>query len=205
MGIYSIKPKFQKVLAPVKNLFIRFKVHPTTINILALIISIIGGILLYYSNRNVWFLILIPIIAFVRTALNALDGLVARKLKVKNQKFGEVLNEFIDRLSDVAIFIGLALTSYANFYLGSFAIIVILLNSYLSILSKAAGGARQYGGIMGKADRMFWLSVASILVLITGKFEIMNYLFVFLIVTTIITMMERFNATKKELYRLCLD
>ena len=201
MGIYSIKPKFQKVLAPVKNLFIRFKVHPTTINILALIISIIGGILLYYSNRNVWFLILIPIIAFVRTALNALDGLVARKLKVKNQKFGEVLNEFIDRLSDVAIFIGLALTSYANFYLGSFAIIVILLNSYLSILSKAAGGARQYGGIMGKADRMFWLSVASILVLITGKFEIMNYLFVFLIVTTLITLIQRFKATKKELYK----
>jgi len=105
--------------------------------------------------KNLLLLLYIPLIAFVRTALNALDGMVARSLKIKNQQWGEVLNEFCDRLSDVALFLGLTFASYTNHNLGFIVIILILLNSYLSILSKAAGGSRQYGGFMGKADRMF--------------------------------------------------
>ena len=201
MGIYSIKPKFQRFLSPIKNLFIRYKIHPTTINILALIVSITGGISLFLSDRYVWLLIYIPFMAFIRTALNALDGMVARELKVKNQKFGEVLNEIIDRISDVAIFIGLAFTTYVNLPLGLITIILILLNSYLSILSKAAGGNRQYGGLVGKADRMFYLGLAAILVLILKNTNIMNYLLAFLAVTTIITFIQRFVSIKKELYK----
>jgi archaetidylinositol phosphate synthase len=138
--------------------------------------------------------------AFIRISLNALDGLVARELKVKNRKFGEVLNEITDRLSDVAIFGGLAFASYVNRQLALLAIILILLNSYLSILSKAAGGKRQYGGLAGKADRMLYLSLASILVLIFKEANIMNYLFIFLSIATIITFIQRFISTKKELY-----
>lgn len=201
MGIYSIKPKFQKFLSPIKNLFIRYKVHPTTINILSLIISLSGGISLYLSGKYPLLLIYIPFMAFIRTALNALDGLVARELKIKNQKFGEVLNEITDRFSDVVIFLGLAFVAYVNLSLGLITIILILLNSYLSILSKAAGGSRQYGGLVGKADRMFYLSLASILVLIFKDTNIMNYLLIFLIITTIITFIQRFIATKKEIYR----
>lgn len=142
MGIYSVKPKFQKLLTPILNLFIKLKIHPTIINIKALLLSIVAGFALYYADKSFYWLILVPIIAFVRTALNALDGLVARKLKVKNQEYGEVLNEFFDRISDVAIFYGLALASYTNLVLGSAVVILILLNSYLSIVSKAAGGKR---------------------------------------------------------------
>lgn len=200
MGIYSIKPRFQRFLSPIKNLLIKYKVHPTTINILALIISITGGISLYLSDRYLLLLIYIPFMAFIRTALNALDGLVAREQKIRNQKFGEVLNEIIDRLSDVVIFIGLAFTSYINFPLASVTIILILLNSYLSILSKAAGGSRQYGGMVGKADRMLYLSLATILVLVFKNTSIMNYLLIFLAITTVVTFIQRFIATKKELY-----
>ncbi len=201
MGIYSIKPKFQIFLDPVKKIFVRWKVHPTYINLLALIISITGGLALYFSFAFPLLLIYIPFMAFVRTALNALDGLVARDLKVINKKFGEVLNEIIDRLSDLAIFLGIAFASYVNVYLAFTSIILILLNSYLAILSKAAGGKRRYEGIMGKADRMFWLSVAVILIYITKDFEIINYFLVFLIITLIITFFQRFKITKRELYR----
>src|SRR3972149_204631 len=201
MRIYSIKPLFQKFLSPVKDLLIRLNIHPTTINLLALIISITGGLALFFSYQNTILLLWIPFMAFIRTAFNALDGLIARELKVKNQQFGEVLNEFIDRLSDVAIFLGLAFAPYINLQLASAAIVLILLNSYLGIAGKAAGGKRQYAGIMGKADRMFYLSVAAIAVLITNNLNIMNYLLGFIAITTIISLFQRFFAIKKELYK----
>ena len=201
MKIYSIKPKFQKFLTPVKNLFIKLKIHPTTINLLALIISILGGIALYYSQYYIWLLIFIPVMAFVRTAFNALDGLVARELKVKNQEFGEVLNEFIDRISDVVIFAALLFVSYTNITLAAIAIILVLLNSYLGIIGKAAGGSRQYVGLIGKADRMIYLSIAAVLILIFKNYMIMNYFLIFLIIGTIISMIQRFFEIKKELYK----
>jgi len=200
MRIYSIKPKFQKFLNPVKNIFVKLRVHPTTINILALLISLVGGLLIYYSSKNIWLLAYIPVIAFVRTALNALDGMVARELKVKNQKFGEVLNEFIDRVSDTAFFLGLAFAVYVNAVLALGALACVLLVSYIGIVGKAAGGSRQYVGLMGKADRMFWLSVACVAILIFGNLEIMNWFLWFVIIFSIITIFMRFLAIKKELY-----
>lgn len=201
MGIYSIKPLFQKSLTPLKRILVKWKVSPTAINLLALLISISGGLAIYYSQYYIILLIYVPFMAFIRTALNALDGLVARELKVKNQKFGEVLNEFTDRLSDISIFSAFIFMPQVNTYLASATLVIILTNSYLSILSKAAGGKRQYGGLVGKADRMIYLGIFSIIVLITSNFNILNYFLVFISLATIITLIQRFIATKGELYR----
>jgi len=201
MRIYSIKPKFQKLLEKDRDLLVKFKIGPTIINILALVISIIAGFTLAFSSKNLYFLLFIPLLAFIRTAFNALDGMVARKIKAKNQKFGEVLNEFIDRLSDSAFFIGLAFAAYVNTILCLFALVSVLLVSYLGIVGKAAGGSRQYVGLMGKADRMFWLSVACILITIFSKTEIINWFLWFVIVLSIVTMIKRFLSIKKELYK----
>ncbi|MCP3685644.1 MAG: CDP-alcohol phosphatidyltransferase family protein [bacterium] len=201
MGIYAIKPKFQKSLTPVEKLFVKNKVHPTIINLLALLLSVIGGLVLFFSDKNIWLLIYIPFMSFIRTALNALDGMVARELKVKNRGFGEVLNEFFDRISDAIIFFGLALASYTNLILGSAVTIVILLNSYLSIVSKAAGGKRQYGGVMGKADRMIYLGMMAVLILIWKDYIFANYLLIFIGIGTLITMFQRFMSVKRELYK----
>jgi len=201
MRIYSIKPKFQKLLEKDRDLLVRFKIGPTTINILALVVSIIAGFILAFSSINLYLLLFIPLLAFIRTAFNALDGMVARKVKAKNQKFGEVLNEFIDRLSDSVFFIGLAFAGYTNIVLCLFALICVLLVSYLGIVGKAAGGSRQYVGLMGKADRMFWLSVACIFVALLSKTEIINWFLWFVIVLSVITIVQRFLAIKKELYK----
>ena len=201
MGIYAIKPKFQQCLKPVEKLFVKFKIHPTIINILALLLSIIGGIVLYLSDKYLLLLIYIPFLSFVRTALNALDGMVARDLNVKNQPFGEVLNEFMDRISDAIIFFGLALTSYTDAILGSAVTIIILLNSYLSIVSKSAGGSRQYGGIIGKADRMIYLGIMAVIILIWNNYSVGNYFLWFIGIGTLITMIQRFLNIKQELFK----
>lgn len=199
MGIYSFKPKFQKFLKPVENLFIKKKIHPTTINLLGFGLSILGGLTFYFADQSMWLLLFIPFMGFWRTAFNALDGMIARRLQVKNQEFGEVLNEFLDRASDSSIFLGLAFAHYTNIYLGVIAFALILLNSYLSILSKAAGGTRQYGGVMGKADRMIWIGFLAMVMLLLQDLAIADYGLFFIALGTLVTLGQRFWQIKSEL------
>ena len=199
MGIYAVKPAFQKTLSPFKKILVNHKVHPTVINFLGLACSLCMGIILYNSQNNLFTVLFIPVLSFIRTALNALDGLVSQELHVSS-RFGEVLNEFIDRISDVIIFISLGLSGSVNYVLTSITVIVILLNSYLGIVSKAAGGSRQYGGFIGKADRMIYLSIASLVILIFKNNIIWKYLYVFLLLGTIVTIVQRLVAIKKELH-----
>ncbi len=153
MGIYSIKPAFQRSLRKIEDWLVATGVHPDMLTYGALALSVSGGLALYSWPDRPWMLLWVPIVAIVRTALNALDGLVATRTGLA-RPWGEVLNEFCDRCADAAIFGGLALAPTTNHLLGAATLVAILLNSYLSILSKAAGGPRQYGGVMGKADRM---------------------------------------------------
>lgn len=198
MGIYAIKPKFQKTLRPIENMFVRYRVHPTVVNGLGFLMAGIGAVCIIASPNYRWLLIVTAVAVNARTACNALDGLVARRLNVAS-RFGEVLNELIDRFSDVVLFLSVDALAATNHVLALFTILVILINSFLSILSKAAGASRQYGGIVGKADRMIYLSIAALAVLITGNQHFWNYFLWFILVTTSITFCQRFAATKREL------
>src|SRR5207237_4559305 len=77
-GIYGIKPRFQKALGGVERWLVARRVHPDYLTFAALALSIVGGVVLYASRWTPWLLLLVPLIALGRTALNALDGLVAR-------------------------------------------------------------------------------------------------------------------------------
>jgi phosphatidylglycerophosphate synthase len=162
MGIYRIKPWFQRLLGGVERSLIRRRVHPDYLTLGALALSVFGGLMLYASNWAGALMLLIIPVAIGRTALNALDGLVARGTGLA-RPWGEVLNEFCDRLADVALLTGVAFAPRSNAALGAVVIVVMLLSSYLGTAAKAAGGKRQYIGVMGKADRMIYLSVASLL------------------------------------------
>ncbi len=199
MGLYSIKPRFQKTLLPISNFFIKNKISPTTINVLALIISLTGAIALAFSEKYIFLLLYIPVMAVIRTALNALDGMVARQMNAKNKEYGEVLNEFFDRVSDVLIFGSFILISVVVVEFLFISIILVLLNSYLGIVSKAAGGKRIYSGLIGKADRMFLISLFCVLTFITNDFNFMNYFVLVLIIGTLISLFQRFNKIKKDL------
>lgn len=205
MAIYEVKPLFQKTLSPIANFFIHFKIHPTVINYLALITSFIAGIMLLLMNIYPYFLFIIPVLLFIRIAFNALDGMVARGLKVSSVN-GEISNEFIDRLSDAAIFI--CLTFYfirdftfndltttwkveIQFIWGFIFIILFLLNSFVGVLAKAIGKSRIYSGFIGKADRMFYLGLACLIFYFYPKPIVWTIFFIFVIFGTVISIGQR--------------
>ena len=198
MGIYGIKPLFQKSLRPLLNLFIKFKIHPNTINLLALLMSLItGAALLFAPSYKILFLV-VPLSVFIRIAFNALDGMVARTLNLSN-KVGEVYNELYDRLSDISIFVFLAFASYADARWVLICLSFILLNSYLGILGKSAGGSRVYKGFIGKADRMLYLGIVSIISFFRLDPLYWMIFILFILAGTIISSIQRFILIKKEL------
>ena len=199
MGIYGIKPRFQQALQVVERPLVRWRVHPDVLTLSAVGLSLLGGFALYASHWTPWTLLAVPFVALLRIALNALDGMVAKDLGVA-RPWGEVLNEFCDRLSDVALFVGLLLAPGVHAGLGIAVIILILLSSYLGVVAKAAGGKRQYIGVMAKADRMLALAVVSLVALVW--WPVLNYFLMVTLAGVAITIAQRWRAAYVDLQSL---
>jgi CDP-diacylglycerol--glycerol-3-phosphate 3-phosphatidyltransferase len=197
-GIYQVKPAFQRSLEGIQHWLVERHVHPDVLTFAALGLSVVGGAAVYVAPDAVWMLAAIPPIALVRTALNALDGLVAKQTGLA-RPWGEVLNEFSDRLADVALFGGVALASPSIHLLGAATVVTMLLASYLAILSKAAGGRRQYAGPMGKADRMIVLGVAAALGLVLPLPWAYNGCLLVVLVGLVPTIVQRARDTHRDL------
>lgn len=169
MGLYGIKPRFRQLLIPVADRLAWL--HPDTITTAGLGASVLAFLCLLGALERRWLLLLVPLWLFVRIVCNALDGLVAQRTG-KARAFGELLNEGMDRLADVVLLLGPGMTPWASFPLAALTTIAVLLSSYVGVLGKAVGVEREYGGILGKADRMFWMGLTAIISWKTGLLPI---------------------------------
>ena len=139
-------------------------------------------------------LLVVPPLALVRIALNALDGMVAVATGTA-RPFGEVVNEMSDRVSDAAWFAGLAFVIDPRLALGTLAL--ALLGSFTGVVSKAAGGSRIFRGVMGKADRMIVLAVAAPIAALAGL-QWLAYATWLIAAGLVITIVQRLMIAKKE-------
>ncbi len=198
MGIYAVKPLFQDILEPVASWLADRDVDPTALNLLALISSFNAALLLFLATNTYWSLV-IPVLLFIRIALNALDGMVARLNDVEGQAWGEVLNETVDRVSDALIFAGLALNPSVNTTLGLITALIVVLTSFVAVASKAARGNRRYEGVMGKADRMFIIGLLGVLIPFLGVAQLGYWALIIVSAGCIETITHRLIVTHAEL------
>jgi CDP-diacylglycerol--glycerol-3-phosphate 3-phosphatidyltransferase len=137
----------------------RKKFTPNHITLIALLGSILTGVFVYLDSG--WlYLLVVPIYLFIRMALNAIDGMMARAYN-QQSALGEVLNELGDVLADLAIFYPLLLKfgmdKHPNLLVGFIALMII--NEFVGVLGKAMGGTRRYEGPMGKSDRALFFGL----------------------------------------------
>ncbi len=196
-GISAIKPWWQKRLATLENLLVRSHVHPNLITLAGTVCAGFMGAALLASARCPLLVLAVAPLAIGRLAANALDGLVARRTGLAT-RWGEVYNECSDRLSDTLVFVGLAFTNHVIASLAWGVLVLILLNSYLGTVAKAAGGQRQFGGFLAKADRMIYIALFSLPVLFLGS-TAWNWLLLAFIPTTLLTMVQRSRWIYAEL------
>jgi CDP-diacylglycerol--glycerol-3-phosphate 3-phosphatidyltransferase len=153
-SIYDIKPKFQALLRPITNKLAAVGVTANHVTLAAAVLSIITGVAIFIGREHRPVLLLLPIVLFVRMALNAIDGMLAREHNMKSA-LGAILNELGDVISDSALYLPLA---YVPGFKPFFVVLVVLLSvisELAGVVAVQIGASRHYEGPMGKSDRAF--------------------------------------------------
>src|SRR6266852_1853556 len=152
-SIYDLKSKFQNLLRPVTNALARAGVTANQVTVAAVALSFAAGAaMLYFASLRI--LLLLPIVLFVRMALNAIDGMLARE---HNQKtpLGAILNEMGDVFSDAALYLPLATILPFNAELMVAIVLLAAVSEMAGVVGLQIGASRRYDGPMGKSDRAF--------------------------------------------------
>ena len=152
-SVYDLKPRFQALLRPIADGLARAGVTANQVTITAMLFSFAtGAAIFYYRTPRV--LLLLPIVLFVRMALNAMDGMLARE---HNQKtaLGAILNELGDVFSDSALYLPLAILPMFNAALVVLIVLFAVVSEMTGVVATQIGASRRYDGPMGKSDRAF--------------------------------------------------
>ena len=198
ISVYKIKPRFQKLLLPLLIFLRKMGVAPNHITVFSIIFSFLLGYLLLNAAENNLFYLLVAFGLLLRMALNALDGMMAKKYNLQS-KSGEVLNEIGDILSDVVIYFPLLYFENFRFEYVIIFIILSIINEFCGVLAKIISGERRYDGPMGKSDRAFFIGLLCICLFFTSEvYNFLNYFLILAIVLMIISSYLRLsNAINK--------
>ncbi|MHC1636042.1 MAG: CDP-alcohol phosphatidyltransferase family protein [Candidatus Methanospirareceae archaeon] len=140
---------------------------PNLLSIISFILAIFVGLFFflssYSSHRSLNPLLLLAgLFLCISASLDAIDGILARETG-KASKKGDFLDHTLDRYSDVFIICGIFFGGYITWEIGVIAVVGVLMSSYLGTQAEAVGLKRVYGGILGRADRLLLIIVATFL------------------------------------------
>ncbi len=131
--------------------------------IAAVVLSIGAGGMIYCCSQAIWVFLIVPIVLFIRMALNAVDGMLAREHAMKSA-LGTFLNELGDIISDAALYLPFVVVAGVRGELIVLIVVAAAISEMAGILGGTVGASRRYDGPMGKSDRAFAFGVISILI-----------------------------------------
>ena len=131
-------------------------VNPNHLSAASLVFAVLAGI--FFTQEPAIFLFFAALMVGANGLLDALDGKIAR-LQARESKRGDFVDHVIDRYSDVFILAGVALGVHCSVFVGLFAVIGVMLASYMGTQAQALGLRREYRGILGRADRLALLII----------------------------------------------
>ena len=187
-----IKNGYVRLIDPVADWFVRWRIHPNTITIIGTLCTVVGGVI--YGTGHIrtagWFLGL--------TALfDVLDGTVARRSN-KSSTFGAFLDSTLDRLADGAVMAGLATFYALNPVHRSVPMVVVcmlgLIGAFLTSYTRAraeALGIEAKVGILQRPERVTLLSAPQAFFGLALNGWVLGLIIVVLTVTAWVTVVQR--------------
>ncbi|WP_276877965.1 CDP-alcohol phosphatidyltransferase family protein [Chryseobacterium joostei] len=198
ISVYKLKPKFQQLLTPILLFLNKNAITANQITISSILLSVIIGVLFWNADTSKWFFLSLPIGLLLRMALNALDGMMARRFN-QTSKLGEVLNEVGDIVSDVIIFFPLLKFQPESLYLIVIFIVLSIINEFAGLIGKIVGKERRYDGPMGKSDRALMLGLYGLLIFFGVSITtISSYIFGAIILLLFISTYTRLKKSLNE-------
>lgn len=181
----SIRPALEKM----GKGFASTGLSPNFWTVVGLVIALASAVV--YGMGMEFGLIIGGILLLVSGFFDMVDGQVAR-VTGKTSKKGEYLDSMFDKISEVAIFLGILVGGYAEPYLVLLAITLSLLVSYARAKSDLINIKLQGIGIGERAERLLVIAVI-------GIFGFMDYAVVIVVIIAGITLIQRMIYTAKNI------
>ena len=162
MTIYDLKPAFQNLLRPICKSLANAGVTANQVTVWALLLSLVGGGVFALNPSSRWAALLIPVWLFLRMALNAIDGMLAREHNMQSE-LGGILNELSDVAADAALYLPFALVPGVSPALVVVIVILSIIAEMAGVVAVQVGASRRYDGPMGKSDRAFAFGLLALL------------------------------------------
>jgi CDP-diacylglycerol--glycerol-3-phosphate 3-phosphatidyltransferase len=113
---------------------------------------------IFLCHRSERWLLTLPLFLFVRMALNAADGMLAREFG-QQSRLGAYLNELGDVVADAFLYLPFAyLPGFDPLWIGV-VIVLATVSEMAGVIGVTTGASRRYDGPMGKSDRAFAFGV----------------------------------------------
>ena len=194
MNITALRPRFVKYLEPVAEVFVRLRITPNQISLLALIA---GGVCAFLFFKREFLLGSLALL--VSAIFDLIDGSVARKTNA-HTNFGAVFDWIVDKYVDAIALLGIGLAgipivsqllpvpALADFAVVTIAVTGSLMNTFIKPVVYAEIGYREK--VEGKIDDPlegvgFFGRPETFLVLILGG--VSGYIWVSVIIIAVCT------------------
>jgi CDP-diacylglycerol--glycerol-3-phosphate 3-phosphatidyltransferase len=197
MTIYDLKPAFQNLLRPLTRFLARNGVTANQVTLVACLMSIGVGVWIALDPNQLSRFLLLPLVLFIRMALNAIDGMLAREHGMKS-RLGAILNELTDVVSDAALYLPFALIYDTCGPCVVAIVLLAMLTEMTGVLGPVVGSVRRYDGPMGKSDRAFVFGLLGLLLGLHVPFLPLNIIWWVVIAMLVLTIWNRASRALKE-------
>jgi CDP-diacylglycerol--glycerol-3-phosphate 3-phosphatidyltransferase len=128
----------------------------------ALLLSAAQGAWIALDPGSRWPLLVLPLTLFLRMAMNAIDGLMAKEHGQATPS-GAVLNEVSDVIADAVLYLPFALIAGLNAPLVVLVVVAGVVAEMTGALGPMVGAKRNYAGPLGKSDRALAFGLLAVL------------------------------------------
>ena len=200
MTLDRFRPIADRALTPFVDAADAVGLSPDGVSVLAFGCALAAGGA-FAIAEPVWF-VAGALLVFANGWLDLVDGALARRQNVASAG-GDLLDHVLDRYADIAIIAGLAAGTDA-YLLGFLAVTGVLMTSYLGTQIQAVGLGREYGGALGRADRLALVGVVGVVAAVVpgtlvAGLTIVELLLVVFAVVGHLTALQRFYGALSDL------
>lgn len=194
---------FARILTdPLAELAERTGVTPNQLSVISLLFSVAASAFYVLSPRQEHMLWIAATMLLLNAISDAADGALARRTGKAHAR-GDFLDHVIDRYADMFLLGGIILAGYGPWQIGLLAIMGVLLTSYIGTEAQALSLGRYYGGMMGRADRLTFIFLATVANAVYPNtiqgLPVLGWLVVLTMLSSHITAIQRFHHVWKSL------
>lgn len=181
---------------------------PNTISLISIVFAALSFFSFYFASTEDLPLLPALLIAVfgiqLRLVCNLMDGMIAIEYG-KKTIYGDIYNEFPDRISDSLILIGASLLSSSpnGLAIGLAACFFSIFTAYVRLLAASQGLPQHFLGPMAKQHRMALISITCLVFLVYQKplinnFNLFDFALIIICAGCVITVARR-------LHKMCIE